>query len=72
MFFVTVLKNIPNISLHNIKSEYWEKDDLVADVLQQLVIDLGGELSSDSEIESEEEDSLDHDIVPIIYSEDEF
>ncbi|CAG4930371.1 unnamed protein product [Parnassius apollo] len=52
--------------------EYWEKDGLVDDVLQQLVIDLGGEESSDSEIESEEEDSLDHDIVPIIYSEDEF
>ncbi|CAG5001377.1 unnamed protein product [Parnassius apollo] len=52
--------------------EYWEKDGLVNDVLQQLVIDLGGEESSDSEIESEEEDSLDHDIVPIIYSENEF
>ncbi|CAG4939537.1 unnamed protein product [Parnassius apollo] len=54
-----------------VDQEYWEKDDLVDDVLQQLVIDLGGEESSD-EIESEEEDSLDHDIVPIIYSEDEF
>ncbi|CAG5059627.1 unnamed protein product [Parnassius apollo] len=52
--------------------EYWEKDGLVEDVLQQLVIDFGGEESSDSEIESEEEDILDHDIVPIIYSEDEF
>ncbi|CAG4963512.1 unnamed protein product [Parnassius apollo] len=52
--------------------EYWEKDGLVDDVLQQLVIDLGGEESSDSEIESEEEDNLDHDIVPIIYSEDKF
>ncbi|CAG4991523.1 unnamed protein product [Parnassius apollo] len=53
-------------------NEYWEKDGLVDDVLQQLVIDLGGEGSSDSEFESEEEDFLDHDIVPIIYSEDEF
>ncbi|CAG4989189.1 unnamed protein product [Parnassius apollo] len=51
-----------------------EKTDLrrTYDILQQLVIDLRGEQSSDSEIQSEEEDTLDHDIVPIIYSEDEF
>ncbi|CAG4952244.1 unnamed protein product [Parnassius apollo] len=60
-------------AIEEANNEYWEKDGLVDDVLQQLVIDLGGEESSDSEIENEEEeDSLDHDIVPIIYSEDEF
>ncbi|CAG4978108.1 unnamed protein product [Parnassius apollo] len=45
--------NAPTLDEVAIIMEYWEKDGLVDDVLQQLVIDLGGEESSDSEIESE-------------------